>query len=220
MNIWERSRLPNKFSAQNTQNNNTPNLPPDGRVDTQSLKISSRGVDLIKRFEGFRLKAYNDNKGFCTIGCGLLLAKQTCESIKASPGFKNPDYQINGVTRDEILHGMTENRVGYFFNKKIIEAERVVKRNVLVKLHQNEFDALVSLAYNLGSLGKAPKLLRYLNSASSKLTSAERERAYYMASEEFRDITDGGDEGLYNRRLAEIGVFRKGLYPNGIHKPK
>jgi len=34
------------------------------------MKISNRGKDLIKRFEGFRLEAYDDGAGVWTIGYG------------------------------------------------------------------------------------------------------------------------------------------------------
>lgn len=50
------------------------------------------------------------------------------------------------------------------FNNDIAVIEGRVKNAISVPLYQHEYDALVSLAFNMGSLSKAPSLCRKLNS--------------------------------------------------------
>ncbi|WP_415877183.1 glycoside hydrolase family protein [Burkholderia ubonensis] len=45
----------------------------------------------------------------------------------------------------------------------VIAIEARVKKAIHVPLYQHEYDALVSLAFNMGSLKKAPGLCRKLN---------------------------------------------------------
>lgn len=68
-------------------------------------------------------------------------------------------------------------------------------------LHQYEFDALISLLFNMGSMKKAPLL-------TSKLNQAD----YAGAVDEFSDITNGGVSGLVNRRQKERSLFLNGVY--------
>jgi lysozyme len=78
--------------------------------------------------------------------------------------------------------------------------EQVVANNVLVPLNQNQFDALVSFAYNIGSAG----FLR--SSAVSRLNAG-----YYneVATRMLRWNTAGGipRRGLTNRRIREGILF-------------
>ena len=65
-----------------------------------------------------------------------------------------------------------------------------------MNLYQYEFDALVSLLFNLGSLRKAPLL-------KSKLNSGD----YAGAADEFLDITNDGTTGLVTRRRKRVGFI-------------
>lgn len=90
------------------------------------MKTSPRGIDLIRRFEGVRLKTYKDAAGKPTIGIGHLL----------KPGEKYP-------------HGITEAEAEDLLRADLADAEKAVAA-LGVKLRQPEFDALASFAYNLG----------------------------------------------------------------------
>lgn len=103
------------------------------------MKISNNGLDLIKHFEGLRLKAYKDPIGIWTIGYGhIKLAKE---------GMVITEREANAMLEHEI-----EEYEGY-----------INKRNLC--LNQNQFDALVSWVYNLGPANLVSStLLKRLNS--------------------------------------------------------
>lgn len=97
-------------------------------------------VDAIKEHEGLRLVAYLDSVGVWTIGYG----------------DTGPDV-VKGLT---ITKGQAEERL----RKRLVEFEGYVNRAVKVKLTQNQFDALVSLVYNIGPTNfNSSTLLRKLN---------------------------------------------------------
>lgn len=104
------------------------------------LKTGQRGIDLIKFFEGCKLKAYQDAVGVWTVGVG----------------HTGPDVcrgeTVTHEEADALLHG------------DLLEAEEAVSRLVKVPINQNEFDALVSFTFNLGEGNlKSSTLLRLLN---------------------------------------------------------
>lgn len=162
----------------------------DSRLDITSMTTSSVGKGFIKGWESLELSAYNDSKGYCTIGYGHLIKKESCEDITLPI-----EYQ----------HGITTQKANEIFDNDLIKFERGVKRNIRVKLHQYEFDALVSLLVNCGEnffdANEAPKMLSFLNSEK-----------YESAAKEFLDINNSGDLGLSRRRQAEYNVFLSGIY--------
>lgn len=102
------------------------------------MRISSSGIELIRRFEGLRLEAYRDPVGIWTIGYG---------HTPASPG-----QIISLVQADDLL------------THDVARFEEAVNDLVSVPLTQGQFDALVSFAYNLGEARlRDSTLLRKLN---------------------------------------------------------
>ena len=104
------------------------------------MKTSQAGIDLIKSFEGCKLRAYQDSVGIWTIGVG----------------HTGPDV-CAGVT-------VSDQEAISLLQMDLHEAEEAVERLVTAPLNQNEFDALVSFTFNLGegNLRKST-LLKYLN---------------------------------------------------------
>lgn len=104
------------------------------------MKISNNGIDLIKSFEGLRLKAYKDSVGVSTIGYGHTKNVKMGDviSLKTAEQFLLDDIRI---------------------------FEEGVLALVQVEITQNMFDALVSFSFNLG-LGNLAKstLLKKINS--------------------------------------------------------
>jgi GH24 family phage-related lysozyme (muramidase) len=76
-----------------------------------------------------------------------------------------------------------------------------VRKYIHVPVYQQEFDALVSLAFNAGSFRKFPNLVSRINTAD-----------YSGGCNEFADITNGGTSGLVKRRQAEMKMFRNNIY--------
>lgn len=101
------------------------------------MHISKKGLDLIKKYEGLYLKAYKCPAGILTIGYG------TTNSDK-----KITNFVINSKSK------ITKEQAESFLKKSIeVKYEPLVnKYNNIYNFNQNEFDALVSFCYNLGSI--------------------------------------------------------------------
>lgn len=144
------------------------------------MQISKNGIELIKRFEGLRLKAYQDSVGVWTIGYGWI---QPVDGKKVGPGM-----QIDQATADRLL------KCG------VVQYEQGVNQLVKVKITQGQFDALVSFAYNLG--------LRSLSTSTllQKMNAGDKQGA---ADQFGRWVNAGGKrlDGLVARRAAEREMF-------------
>lgn len=141
-------------------------------------KINDEGLALIKNAEGLRLKAYRCPAGVWTIGYG-----STGPHVKAGT-------VITRETAEEMLRADVE---GF---------EQVVASAVSAPLSSNQFSALVSFAYNVGSRKfRDSTLLWKLN-----------RKDYAGAAEEFKKWVRGGGKvlpGLVKRRQAERALFLK-----------
>jgi lysozyme len=89
-------------------------------------KTGPKGLQLIEYFEGLRLTAYQDTRGIWTQGYGHTL------------GVKEGDH----ITFDEEVAFLAED---------LLIAETTILKHVAARLPQNQFDALVSFVYNVGS---------------------------------------------------------------------
>ena len=146
----------------------------------ESMSVSNKGVDLICEFEGKRLAAYDDGVGVWTIGFGTI---------------KYP----NGV-RVKKGDTCTIEQAKEYMRHDLIEFEYTVNSSVKVPLNQNQFDALVSLAYNIGSNAfKSSTLVKKLNTGD-----------YQGAADQFNVWVNAGGkrmQGLVNRRDREKLLF-------------
>lgn len=148
------------------------------------MKISDEGLRLIKSFEGYhtRLKdgscaAYLCPAGVATIGFGCT------EGVKLGMVWSEAEAEAALL-------------------REIAKFEDAVSRNVTVEINQNEFDAMVSLAYNIGAaaFGRST-VLRRLNKG---------DRA--GAAKAFNLWNKGGGRvlaGLVSRRMRESALFLK-----------
>ena len=106
------------------------------------MNISSKGIELIKRFEGCRLKAYKCPAGVWTIGYG----------------------HTNNVRPDDVI---TQDEAEELLKRDLQVHENNVKRLVKVALTQGQFDALVSFEFNVGYSALANStLLKVLNTGN------------------------------------------------------
>lgn len=147
------------------------------------MRISNTGLNLIKRFEGFVDHVYADVAGHATAGYGHLLHKgkpTLWEKIK--------------------YRKVSEKQAEDWLRVDVMIAENAVNELVNTKLTQNQFDALVSLVFNIGvSAFKLSTLLKFLN--ENEISNAAREFG--------RWVNAGGKRiaGLINRRMAERRLF-------------
>lgn len=159
------------------------------RVDISSLSISAAGLEFIQGWEHLDLHPYDDSQGFCTVGYGHLIARQTCASLANDARLTPYKDGIDKPTADRL------------FAADVRRLEAVVQDSVQVPMFQHEYDALVSLIFNLGGFSKCPRLLSKLNT-----------RDYSGCCDEFADITNHGTPGLVKRRQAEMRIFRNAVY--------
>lgn len=144
------------------------------------MTVSAKGIDLICSFEGLRLTAYDDGASVWTIGFG---------TIKYPNGVR--------VRRGDTC---TLEQAKSYMKHDLIEFEHTVNSLVKVPLNQNQFDALVSLTYNIGSGAfKSSTLLKKLNLSD-----------YKGAADQFDVWVNAGGkrmQGLANRRAKEKSLF-------------
>lgn len=145
------------------------------------LRISNQGIELIKCWEGCRLTAYRDVGGVLTIGYG--------HTAGVREGGKISQEQAEALLRQDLA----------------LFEDRVRSYDHVYSWTQNEFDALVSFAFNIGSIGQLTKY-----GTRSKVVIAEKLLQYCNA-------TINGKltkiQGLVNRRQAEHDLFVSGLVP-------
>ncbi|MWC17508.1 glycoside hydrolase family protein [Acinetobacter johnsonii] len=151
-------------------------------IATDEMYVSPSGVDLICNFEGLRLKAYDDGVGVWTIGFGTT---------------KYP----NGI-RVKKGDTCTLDQAKAYMQNDLKSFEQTVNNTVKVPLNQNQFDALVSLAYNIGTNAFSKStLVKKLNSNDIR-----------GAADQFDLWVNAGGErmqGLVNRRTVEKALFLK-----------
>ena len=145
------------------------------------------GLELLKRFEGLRLNAYLDTAGVPTIGWG---STRYADGTKVKLGDK-----LKSRADADQLFLVT---LRYFAS----EVNRLVK----VELTQNQFDALVSLVYNIGVAGFAGStLLRKLN-AGNYIGAADQFLVWHKSRKNGVLVVN---EVLVNRRIQERALFNK-----------
>lgn len=149
------------------------------------LNINQEGIDFIKKFEGKRNTSYQDVAGVWTVGYG--------HTAHVTPHMVIDDQEAESLLKSD-LQG---------FVKGV---------NDLLKspTNQNQFNALVSFAYNLG-LG---------NLKISNLLKFHNQRTYNLASMEFLKWNKAHVngklqevQGLTNRRTAEKALYLKPVPP-------
>lgn len=144
------------------------------------LTISQNGINLIKQFEGCRLSAYRDAVGVITIGYGWT---KPIDGVSLYMGMTITQAKAESLLKTGLKS--YENNVNKYDN--------------IYHWNQNQFDALVSFAYNIGSIDK---LVRNGNGYKTIPEISNTIPKYCNA---------GGKklQGLVNRRNKEKELFDK-----------
>jgi len=144
------------------------------------MKTSEEGKDLIKKFEGVRLKAYKCSAGVPTIGFGNTFYED---------GKK---VQMNDTINLE--------RARDLFDMLLPRYEKIVLNKVKRVLKQNEFDALVSHTYNTGG---SSTLFRLVNTNES----IEDIKEWWLTK--YTTANGKKLKGLVERRKQEYDLYKK-----------
>ena len=145
------------------------------------MKISGKGLNLIKEFEGLALKPYKDAVGIPTIGYGNTYYEDGRKVSLSDPAI-------------------TEARATELLKMVVKRYEDAINRYVQVPITQNQFDALVSFAYNVGNE----------NVRKSTLMKLLNQKQYTAAADQFLRWNNAGGKtlkGLTRRRQAERTLF-------------
>lgn len=139
------------------------------------MRISPAGISFIKRWEGFRSEPYQDIKGVWTIGYG----------------------STHGITKD--AHAIDKDGATQLLLDDMRHFEHAIETYIDKPLNQNQFDALCSLIYNVGTAPLQKTLGSFLNACD-----------YQGAADQFLRWDHAGQveiEGLKKRREEERKLF-------------
>ena len=159
------------------------------------MRINKHGLNLIKRFESYIRKLPNGN---CVPYLDKLASKKYW-----TPGYNGLLTQGWGSTGKNVQtlnQEWTPKQAERELLREIRVHETAVAGLLKVKVNQNQFSALVSLSYNMGSGNLArSSLLRVLNEGN-----------YREAQRRFHRYNKAGGKvyrGLVRRRAAEANLF-------------
>ncbi len=155
------------------------------------MKISARGIELIKQFEGLELEAYQDIAGVWTIGYG--------HTGDVEPGMRISEREAEALLR-----------------KDLKPRENSVDNLSSVNLNQNEFDALVSFVYNVGADAYRRSTARRRLNRNDRLGAADALTWWNKATVGgvLREVA-----GLTRRRAAERALFLTPTNPPIVREP-
>lgn len=141
-----------------------------------------KAFELISKFEGLKLKSYQDLGGIWTIGYG---------------STKNPFTGVSVKEGDQI----TKETAIQWLEKEIESRTDAIKKLIKVPVTSNQLAALTSLAYNIG-LGAfyTSTLLRMLNAKAP----AEDVANHFLKWNKVKGVVS---KGLSNRRELERQLF-------------
>lgn len=145
-------------------------------------KVSIKGIELIKKYEGFRSKPY------------------LCPSLCPTVGFGSTYYEDGKkVTLKD--PPITEDRATKLLVALLVSFEKAVDSYTRDDINQHQFDALVAFAYNIGTNAlKNSSLLRKVNANPNNPT----------IKDEFLKWVNGGGKvlpGLIKRRTDEANLY-------------
>ena len=146
------------------------------------MRISKKGLDLIKKYEGFRAYAYRDVTGLPTIGYGTT-------HYVGGRAVTMQDHNIDPTTAEIVLRSEVDAIYGHAVNAFFPDG-----------IEQDKFDALVSFCYNMGvGALKRSTLLKYALAGQ-----------WYQAGDEFNKWVHAAgkvQKGLVVRREEERELF-------------
>lgn len=153
------------------------------------MRTSKNGIDLITHFEGVELKPYLCPAEFVTVGIGHVILSPGGEMLKGK------DALVKELAKNIVY---TKESVQILLIKDLEPFEKNLN-SLSINLLQNEFDALISFCYNLGSgaLQKSTLLKRI------KAKEGDIKEAFLMWNKAGGKVLPG----LVKRREAEATLF-------------
>ena len=156
------------------------------------MKITVRGIELIKHWEGVRYRPYLCSARLFTVGVGHVLYPLQGRL----PLDQRQDFQL----QESDNRTFSEEEVNGILHSDLVRFERGVTTLCPISLTQGQFDSLCSFSFNCG-LGTLQR-----STLRQKLLRGETEDA---AQELLKYCMGGGKilKGLQNRRIDERSLF-------------
>lgn len=142
------------------------------------MKIGSKGIALIKKWESCRLTAY------------------LCPANKWTIGWGNTFYEDGSKVKEG--DKITQQRADTLFTNLVTKFEVIVTKNVKVPINQNQFDALISHTWNTGGSDTLFELVN--RKAGDAYIRDWFETKYITANKKLFN-------GLVNRRKEEANLY-------------
>ncbi|AXQ68680.1 endolysin [Caulobacter phage CcrPW] len=186
------------------------------------MQISAEGLKIIQSAEKFEPKFYYENAHIATVGWGHALT---------TPAGQLIDYDVFGRPKADQLAREAMQRM---FGKQeitVAEADALLTKDLARfvaavnavaddKTYQCEFDAMVSMAFNIGTAGFASSAVARLHKAGTRkvgqvsmsaLSAAAKNKAsptdIKIAFVRWSNVNGAYSLGLFRRRLAEVMVY-------------
>lgn len=156
------------------------------------MTVNQATIDLIKKWEGYRAKAYPDAVGVWTIGYGT--------TAMAGVGI----VPQAGMT-------ITERQAEHFLSLAVDKFARQIRPHITAPINDNEFGAYVSLAYNIGPVA-------FIESTTLRRFNAGDKAGAVEALKWFNKAGGKRMQGLVNRRADEARLFMTPSDQNTIKK--
>lgn len=178
--LLDRSATVPKLSGAAAENATAENIRRITTADEEELivprRLSTAGRGLIAKFEGTRFEAYRDSGGVVTIGIG----------------HTGPEVKMGLV--------WTQAQVDAAFAADLARFEAAVSASVAEPVTQGQYDAMVSLAFNIGTPAfQKSTLLKNLNAKNTEGASRE-----FLV---WNKVNGKTSQNLSSRRAIERGVF-------------
>jgi GH24 family phage-related lysozyme (muramidase) len=169
------------------------------KKNINSFSISPQAEALLKNYESLRLKTYSDKtkreinqyKKGATIGYGHLITTP----------------QEFELFRD----GISEMKANEMYHVDATRFEVAVKKLITVDLTQNEYDAVLILAFNIG-YGSYTKHTGLASSTVLKIINGTSSEDLDRAWLAWRYSDGIISNGLIDRRKSELNIFHNGVY--------
>ena len=111
---------------------------------------------------------------------------------------------------EDFRNGISETKATELLRIDIATLEKVVKNNISVPLKQNQFDALVFLAYNIGAKNFTNStVVKYINNPNFRSPIYPNLELAWKAWNRSQGKTS---KGLINRRNQEWNLYKNGKY--------
>lgn len=160
--------------------------------------LSAAGLTFIKSWESFRATLHNDAGGHCTIGYGTMLHAGCCDGRPVEQAYAD---------------GIDEAQASRLLTERMAQSQQVVNERVKTPLGQNQNDALVSFASEIGGAAfETSTLLRLLNTGDVAVVPVEM-RKWIRARQQG---VVSARPALAKRRAAEAELFAKRDAPSSL----